>query len=96
MFVRDPETKEWFHVDPSNVTKIIVNESQGKIPEQYVIKNFNINFRDQVATTPYETNGNSTGGGDGYLTGSARGMVGTPNQPTSGSRFHQEENEVAI
>ena len=96
MFVRDPETKEWFHVDASNVTKIIVNESQGKIPEQYVIKNFNINFRDQVATTPYETNGNSTGGGDGYLTGSARGMVGTPNQPTSGSRFHQEENEIAI
>lgn len=96
MFVRDPETKEWFHVDSSNVTKIIVNESQGKKPEQYVIKNFNINFRDQVATTPYETNGNSTGGGDGYLTGSARGMVGTPNQPTSGSRFHQEENEIAI
>lgn len=96
MFVRDPETKEWFHVDSSDVTKIIVNESQGKKPEQYVIKNFNINFRDQVATTPYETNGNSTGGGDGYLTGSARGMVGTPNQPTSGSRFHQEENEIAI
>ena len=24
-FVRDPETKKWFHVDPAKVTKIIVN-----------------------------------------------------------------------
>lgn len=96
IFVRDPETKEWFHVDPANVTKIIVNESQGKIPEQYVIKNFNINFREQIATTPFETNGNSSGGGAGYLTGGARGMVGNPNQSTSGSRWHQEENEITI
>ena len=37
-FLRDPETKKWFHVDPANVTRIIVNESEGKTPEQYVIK----------------------------------------------------------
>lgn len=96
IFVRDPETKEWFHVDSANVTKIIVNESAGKKPEQYVIKNFNINFRGQVATTPHQTNGNITGGGDGYLTGGVRGMVGSPNQSMSGSRWHQEENEIAI
>jgi len=96
IFVRDPETKEWFHVDPANVTKIIVNESEGKKPEQYVIKNFNINFREQVATTPYQTNGNVTGGGDGYLTGGVRGMVGQPNQSFSGTRWQQEENEIAI
>jgi hypothetical protein len=96
IFVRDPETKEWFHVDPANVTKIIVNESEGKLPEQYVIKNFNINFKEQVATTPYQTNGNITGGGSGYLTGGVRGMVGQPNNSFSGTRFQQEENEVAI
>jgi hypothetical protein len=95
-FVRDPETKRWFHVDPANVTKIIVNESEGKTPEQYVIKNFNLNFRDGVATTPYQTNGNVTGGGDGYLTGGVRGMVGAPNSQMSGSRFSNEDGEMTI
>jgi len=95
-FVRDPETKRWFHVDPANVTKIIVNESEGKKPEQYVIKNFNLNFQEGVATTPYETNGNITGGGSGYLTGGVRGMVGQPQQSMSGSRFMTEEREIAV
>src|SRR6056300_1383832 len=35
-FIRDPETKTWYHVDPAKVVSIIVNESEGKIPEQYV------------------------------------------------------------
>ena len=95
-FIRDPETKRWFHVDPANVTKIIVNESEGKLPEQYVVKNFNVNFRDGVATTPYVTNGNVTAGGQGYLTGGVRGMVGQPNQQQSGSRFFNEQNEVTV
>ena len=96
IFVRDPETKKWFHVDPANVTKIIVNESEGKTPEQYIIKNFNINFKEMVASTPYENNGNITGGGSGHLTGGVRGMTGQPNNSFSGSRFHQEENEIAV
>jgi hypothetical protein len=95
-FIRDPETKRWFHVDPANVTKIIVNESEGKLPEQYVVKNFNVNFRDGVATTPYVTNGNVTAGGQGYLTGGVRGMVGQPNQQQSGTRFFNEQNEVTV
>ena len=41
-FIRDPETKRWFHVDPANVSRIIVNESQGKTPEQYIVKNVNL------------------------------------------------------
>jgi len=95
-FVRDPETRKWFHVDPANVTKIIVNESEGKKPEQYVIKNFNLNFEEMVATTPYTTNGNVTGGGEGYMTGGVRGMTGNPNQTTGGSRFQQGEREITV
>ena len=94
--VRDPETKKWYHVDAANVTKIIVNESEGKTPEQYVVKNFNLNFKEGVLTTPYETNGNVTGGGNGYLTGGVRGMVGAPNQSASGTRFQKEENEITV
>ena len=95
IFIRDPETRKWFHTDPSNVTKIIVNESEGKVPEQYVVKNFNVNFVDMVATTPFDTNGNVTGGGSGHLTGGVRGMVG--NNPTNnGNRWQNEENEITV
>jgi hypothetical protein len=95
-FVRDPETKRWFHVDPANVTKIIVNESEGKQPEQYVIKNFNLNFAEGVATTPYETNGNITSGGANYTTGGVRGMAGNPNNTSNGSRFQNDQNEITV
>ena len=94
-FIRDPESKKLFHIDPANVVRIIVNESEGKKPEQYIIKDFNLNFKDMVATTPFQTNGNVTGGGDGYLQGGVRGMVGqAPKQ--AGSRFQQGEGEIAV
>ena len=98
-FIRDPETKSWFHVDPAKVSRIIVNESEGKKPEQYIVKDINLNFKDKVATTPFQTNGNVTGGGNGYLTGSVRGMVGNTNTGATGSagRFAMDqEHEVAI
>jgi hypothetical protein len=97
-FLRDPETKRWFHVDPANVSRIIVNESEGKIPEQYVIKNINFNFKDNIATTPYQTNGNITGGGGSQYqpTGGARGMVGQPQSSMSGSRFTTDDGEVTV
>jgi hypothetical protein len=96
-FVRDPETKKLFHIDPAKLTKIIVNESEGKKPEQYVIKDFNLNFAELVATTPYQTNGNVTGGGDGYIQGGVRGMVGNTTTSTAGGRFQLDQtNEISI
>ena len=94
-FIRDPETKKWFHVDPAKVTKIIVNESEGKKPEQYVIRDVNFNFRDMVATTPLQTNNNVTAGGAGYLSGGVRGMVGTSPEQT-GTRFSTNQKEIAV
>ena len=98
-FIRDPETKKWFHVDPAKVSRIIVNESEGKKPEQYIVKDINFNFKDKVATTPFQTNGNVTGGGDGYLQGGVRGMVGNTNTGATGSagRFAMDkEHEIAV
>ena len=95
-FIRDPETKRWFHTDAANLTKIIVNESEGKKPEQYVVKNFNLNFVEGVATTPFQTNGNVTGGGSGYLTGGARGMTGVSNNQSPGTRFQNDQNEITV
>jgi hypothetical protein len=96
-FVRDPESKKLYHVDPANVSRIIVNESEGKKPEQYIIKNINFNFKDMVATTPHMTNGNITNphGGQYNPTGGSRGMVGQ-NASTQGSRFSLADGEVAI
>ena len=97
-FLRDPETKKWFHVDPANVTRIIVNESEGKVPEQYVIKNVNFNFKDGIATTPFQNNGNMSpaGGGQYSPTGGARGMVGQPHASVSGSRFTTDDSEFTV
>lgn len=95
-FLRDPETKKWYHIDPANVTRIIVNESEGKIPEQYIVKNINFNFVDDIATTPFQTMGNSTTPGANYTTTGARGMVGQPFQSASGNRYMLDEQEVAV
>ena len=96
-FVRDPETKKWFYVDPTKVSKIIVNESEGKTPEQYIIRDINFNFRDMVATTPHTTTNTSPSGTSSYTSGGglARGMVGGQAQPP-GTRFSLGTNEVAI
>ena len=95
VFLRDPETKKLFHIEPAKIKRIIVNESEGKIPEQYVIEDINFNFKDLVATTPVETNGNILGGGSGYIEGGVRGMVGSyPSQ--AGSRFQLEKGESSI
>lgn len=96
-FLRDPETKKLYHVDPAKVNRIIVNESEGKKPEQYVVKDVTFNFKDLVATKALQTTGNVTGGGSGYLTGGVRGMTGTgSNTGQLGSRFTVEQGEIAV
>ena len=55
VFVRDPETFQWSWVEMTDVNKVIVNESEGKKPEQYVIKNINPNFENLTVTAPQHT-----------------------------------------
>jgi len=95
IFIRDPETKKLFHVESGKVKRIIVNESEGKTPEQYIVKDINFNFVNMVATTPQQTTGNIYGGGAGYYEGGVRGLTGDyPSQ--SGSRFQLEQGETAV
>jgi hypothetical protein len=96
-FVRDPETQTWFYVDPSKVDKVIVNESEGKKPEQYVLRDLNINFQNLSVTQINPNNQNVTPGGTAYLTGGAgqRGLTGAyPN--ANSSRFSTNVNQWAI
>ena len=66
-FVRDPETYKWLYIDNAKVDRIVVNESEGKKPEQYVIRDINPNLQRLSATqiTPNQTygGGGTTGGG---------------------------------
>jgi len=102
-FIRDPETQKWSYVDPTKIVKIIVNESEGKAPEQYVVKDLAPNFVDLVATqiTPNinpRSNNAGVPGNSGYLgaPGIQRGTAGPYPSSTSGSRFGLSETEYAI
>jgi len=102
-FVRDPETQKWLYVDPAKVDKIIVNESEGKKPEQYMIRDFNPNFEALATTaiTPSNQQGGGSQFGGSYGTGQggaggSRGMVGSFPTSTNSSRFGQNQNQYAI
>jgi hypothetical protein len=93
-FVRDPETLAWFYVDPSKVDKIIVNESDGKEPEQYVIRDLNPNFLN-LSMTQITPNAKNAPQPTPYSGGGQRAMTGS--FPTNtGNRFGVNQNQWAI
>ena len=96
-FIKDPETKKWLFVDAAKVVKIIVNESEGKIPEQYVIRDINFNFKEMIAVTPHGTTNTAPSGVSSYTSGGSfgRGMVGSTTPPP-GTRFQNQTNEVTV
>jgi len=103
IFVRDPETQAWMYVDPAKLDRIIVNESDGKKPEQYFIRDFNPNF-ETLATTAIQPS-NVTGGGSQFGgsygsgqggAGGSRGMVGSYPTGANSSRFSHNQNQYAI
>ena len=50
IFIRDPETYKLMWVNPVDVSKVILNDSKGKHPEQYILKNIDLNLQTLVAT----------------------------------------------
>ena len=96
-FVRDPENKKWMYIDPGKITKIIVNESDGKAPEQYVIRDLNPNFQHLVVTAINPSQQNSNNRGTSYVAGgaAARGMAGAYSV-SNGTRFGNNQDEAAI
>ena len=97
-FIRDPETQSWFYIDPSKVDKIIVNESDGKEAEQYIIRDINVNFQNLTVTQINPTNQSTTPGNIAYVTGGAqqRGMAAGGNGGAAGNRFTVNQNQWAI
>ena len=64
-FIRDPETYELYWVDPANIEKVIVNESEGKKIETYFIKNLELGLAEQVATEVSALHSRPYGSGQG-------------------------------
>lgn len=93
VFIRDPETFKLFWTEMSKVTKVIVNEAEGKKPEQYVIKDINPNLQNltvtAVSTSDTFVNHPQVGG--------ASGAYVQPRTPFSGgSRFSHAQNESVV
>jgi hypothetical protein len=93
VFLRDPETFELYWTEMHKVVKVIVNESEGKEPEQYVIKDLNINFKNLTAT--------ALSASDTFINhpqvGGPSGSYVQPNSPYSGgTRFSHAQNEAVL
>lgn len=99
VFVRDPENFKLYWVDMVKVIKVIVNESEGKKPEQYVIKDININLQNlsvaQKTNTDFAANPATGLGGTGGGTNTPYTVPAMPYN-TSGSRFTLGQSESAI
>ena len=95
VFVRDPENFKLYWVDMTKVVKVIVNESEGKTPEQYVIKDINPNLQNLSMAEKTTTDFQAQPPTAGY---SAPYSYTVPNEPygTTGSRFSLGINESAI
>lgn len=95
VFIRDPENFKLYWVDMTKVTKVIVNESEGKKPEQYVIKDINPNLQNLAIAEKTTTDFQAQPPTAGY---SAPYSYTVPNEPygTTGSRFSLGMNEAAI
>jgi hypothetical protein len=93
VFLRDPETFKLFWTEMSKVVKVIVNEGEGKKPEQYIVKDINPNFQNltvtAVSTSDTFSNHPQIGG--------PQGSYVQPNAPSSGGgRFQHAQNEAVI
>jgi len=99
VFVRDPENLKLYWVDMVKVIKVIVNESEGKLPEQYVLKDLNINLQNlsvaQKTNTDFAANPATGLGGTGGGTNTPYTVPAMPYN-TSGSRFTLGQSEMAI
>ena len=95
VFLRDPETFELSWVEPIKVSRVIVNESKGKEPEQYLIIDINPNFENLTVAAKTTSDFQTAPIGGGY---SAPTNYSVPNAVEAGQngRFSNSPAETAI
>ena len=101
-FIRDPETYKLIWVDPQTVERVIVNESEGKKPEIYYIKNLDLNLQNLVGTDVTKKTAGGYGSTDSVfpnapLTGQANFIHGNASPSmTSGGQYGGTETTFPI
>jgi hypothetical protein len=100
VFVRDPETFEMYWVDMVKVARVIVNESEGKRPEQYIIRDINPNFQNmsvaQKTTSDYYVSRATGSAGQNNYSAPNGGGGGGAGGGNGNSRFTQAMNETCL
>jgi hypothetical protein len=100
VFVRDPETFEMYWVDMVKVARVIVNESEGKRPEQYIIRDINPNFQNmsvaQKTTSDYYVSRATGSAGQNNYSAPNGGGGGGAGGGSGQSRFTQAMNETCL
>lgn len=101
IFIRDPESLILHHTAMNHVAKVIVDESEGKEPESYVVTNINVNLQAKTMTQV------NPGSAESYSTtqpipagsAAARGgplPYGQGSVGSAGGRFDKQQNQVAV
>ena len=96
VFIRDPETFELYWVDMTKVARVIVNESEGKRPEQYIIRDINPNFQNLSVAVKTTNDFQHNPASSGYT---APYNYSAPNSAAGGSggnRFSAAMNEAVL
>jgi hypothetical protein len=93
VFVRDPESFKWYWIEMNKVSKVVVNESEGKTPEIYFIRDLNPNLMNSTITKPPGPNDSYAfapymGGSRAYTAG---GSMFSPS-----TRFGSGQNEFPV
>ena len=93
VFIRDPETYKFNWVEMNKVSKVVVNESEGKKPEIYFIRDLSPNLQNDTITKPPGPNDSYAfapymGGSRAYTAGGAMFSPST--------RFGSGQNEFPV
>ena len=94
-FIRDPETYKLIAVQSGDVVKTIVNESEGRRIDQYVIKNIALNLQELVATdTKKHQDATAVNPTTGYTVGKGNAGIVTPNTSGMNTEFAVDSTHV--
>lgn len=87
VFIRDPENFKLMWIEPTKVSRVIVNESTGKEPEQYVVEDINPNLANLTVAAKNT---------DDFAVNPARGGYTAPSQaPVSGGNLNNQAGRFA-
>jgi hypothetical protein len=81
-FLRDPETFEWLWLDHFMVELVKVDETKGKIPDEYIVRGLDYNRQTKFATKQADPNAYRTPFGTSTV-GGARPMGGISASPSN-------------